>query len=104
MKHRYRLSRSAANDLLDIWYYTVRTWGEAQAEKYLKSLEARFFDLAAEPQKGRTRKELAADYYSYQEARHLIFYRPHDEGIAIARILHEQMDLAERLEEDRGEE
>jgi len=104
MKAGYRLSKSAENDLLEIWDYTVQTWGEAQAEKYLKRLEGRFFDLAAEPQKGRPRKDIASDYLSYHEARHLIFYRSHDEGIAVARILHERMDLAERLEEDPGQD
>lgn len=97
---RYRLSKSAENDLLEIWDYTVRTWGETQAEKYLKRLEARFFDLADEPNKGRPRHDIGLEYLSYHEARHLIFYRPHEKGIAIARILHERMDLAERLEED----
>jgi len=55
-------------------------------------------------QKGRPRKEIASDYLSYHKARHLIFYRSHDEGIAVARILHERMDLAERLEEDPGQD
>lgn len=99
---RYRLSKSAENDLLEIWDYTARTWGESQAEKYLRRLEARFIDLATEPNKGRFRKDLLLEYFSYHEARHLIFYRPYKEGIAIARILHERMDLAERLEEDPG--
>lgn len=99
---RYRLSKSAENDLLEIWDYTARTWGEAQAEKYLKKLEARFLDLAAEPTRGRVRKDLLLEYLSYHEARHLIFYRSHGEGIVIARILHELMDLAERLEDDPG--
>jgi toxin ParE1/3/4 len=104
MKPGYRLSKSAESDLLEIWDYTAHTWGVNQAEKYLKRLESRFFDLAAEPQKGRPRKDLASDYFSYHEVRHLIFYRPQDEGIAIARILHERMDLGERLLEDPGED
>lgn len=99
---RYRLSKSAETDPVEIWDYTARTWGEAQAAKYLKKLEARFLDLADEPSKGRPRHDVGLEYLSYHEARHLIFYRPHEKGIVIARILHERMDLAERLEEDPG--
>jgi hypothetical protein len=32
----YRLTPSAKSDLIEIWHYTAETWGEQQAEKYLK--------------------------------------------------------------------
>ena len=99
---RYRLSRSAENDLAEIWNYTVQSWGEPQAEKYLKGLEARFLELADNPDQGKARKDLSPEYRSYHEARHVLFYSQHNDGIAIARVLHERMDLVERLEDDPG--
>lgn len=98
----YRLSRSAEKDLSGIWDYSVRTWGIAQAERYLNQLEVRFSELAVEPSKGRQQAEVHPDYWCYHEAKHLIFYRPYEGGIAIARVLHERMDVASRLDDDPG--
>lgn len=99
---KYRLSKSAENDLLDIWNYTADTWGVSQAEKYLKRLESRFLDLATKPKKGKLRHDLELEYLSYQESKHIIFYRSFEKGIAIARILHERMDIRNQLEDDSG--
>lgn len=96
---KYRLSKSAANDLAEIWDYTAQTWGDAQAERYLNKLESRFLDLAAEPSKGRVRADIDLGYLSYRQGKHLIFYRAFENGIAIARILHERMDIPIKLEE-----
>jgi plasmid stabilization system protein ParE len=38
----YQLSKLARLDLIDIADYTVDTWGEEQAYRYLNSLEACF--------------------------------------------------------------
>jgi toxin ParE1/3/4 len=35
----YRLTPAAKSDLLGIWNYTVETWGENQAEKYLLDID-----------------------------------------------------------------
>lgn len=99
---KYRLSKSAENDLSGIWDYTVRTWGETQAESYLNQLESRFLDLAADPSQGRPRPDVDGEYLCYHEGRHLIFYLPQEGGIAIARVLHERMDVAGRIEDDPG--
>ena len=98
----YRLSKSAESGLFDIWRYSVETWGEAQAEKYLRQLEVRFLDLAENPAIGRARDELAPGYLSFREACHVIFYTRYKEGIAIARVLHERMDLSYQLGKDPG--
>lgn len=45
--HKYRLTPSAKSDLIEIWNYTVETWGEKQAEKYLQDIEDKLNQLAA---------------------------------------------------------
>ena len=36
----YRLTPAAKSDLLEIWNYTIKNWGEKQAEKFvLRSLK-----------------------------------------------------------------
>jgi plasmid stabilization system protein ParE len=34
----YRFTRSAREDLIDIWLYTQENWGEAQADSYQDAL------------------------------------------------------------------
>jgi len=46
-------SRSAKADLLSIGAYTLQTWGAAQAERYIGSLEACAKLLAGNPALGR---------------------------------------------------
>jgi toxin ParE1/3/4 len=101
---KYRLSKSAEKDLIEIWNYTADIWGRTQAEKYLKKLETRFLDLANYPSKGKVRNDIGfeVEYLSYSEAKHIIFYRPFDSGIAIARVLHERMDIQKQIHDDTG--
>lgn len=44
--HKYRLTPSAKSDLIEIWNYTVETWGEKQAEKYLQDIEDKLNQIA----------------------------------------------------------
>ncbi len=39
----YRLTPAAKSDLLEIWNYTVETWGEKKAEKYLLDIDKNLF-------------------------------------------------------------
>ena len=56
--HEYRLTPSAKSDLIGIWDYTVKTWGEPQAEKYLQDIEDTLNELAANPGLGTQRPEI----------------------------------------------
>lgn len=38
MSDRYSLSAKALADLADIWDYSARHWGEAQAERYVRAI------------------------------------------------------------------
>ena len=48
----YKLTQKADDDLDNIWDYTELTWGIEQAEKYVRSIEACFMDLALGKNKG----------------------------------------------------
>ena len=45
-KKRYRLTAEAAQDLLSIARYTVKTWSSAQSRAYAAELEKTFDSLA----------------------------------------------------------
>ncbi|NKB26858.1 MAG: type II toxin-antitoxin system RelE/ParE family toxin [Rhodobacteraceae bacterium] len=93
---RFTLSHAAENDLSEIWWYTARTWGEAQANLYTGDLNAAFQNLASGGSSGRAYHGREG-YYRYTVARHVIFFKEGDEGIIVMRILHQRMDVNSRL-------
>jgi toxin ParE1/3/4 len=91
-----RFSRRAEADLLGIGRYTLNTWGEAQATRYLDELEAFCGMLADNPALGRSSDEIRPGLRRIEHGRHIIFYRKRTSGgILIVRILHQRM-LPER--------
>lgn len=93
----YRLTPSAKSDLIEIWDYTVRTWGEQHAEKYLQDIEDTLNELAASPGLGRQRPEIAPGYFSFPARKHIIFYLNSGHHIDIIGILHGKMDIDKNL-------
>jgi len=94
---KYRLTPSAKSDLIEIWNYTVGAWGEKQAEKYLQDIEDKLHQLAADPELGRQRPEIAPGYYSFPVRKHIIFFLISDSHIDIIGILHGKMDIDKNL-------
>ena len=91
-------SHQAEDDLIDIWESTYRTWGEAQAERYLDDIEAAMVNLARNPNIGKAREAIRPGYRSWQVKRHVIFYRTIDETLFIVRVLHDRMDPEVQME------
>jgi toxin ParE1/3/4 len=94
------LSRSAKADLLSIGAYTRKTWGVAQAERYLNSLEYCAKLLAGNPSLGRRCEWIRPGLHRFENGRHVLFYRQQEDGILISRILHQSMLPEEQPFED----
>jgi toxin ParE1/3/4 len=94
---KYRLTPAAKSDLLEIWQYSVETWGETQAENYLLKIEATLEKLASNPEIGRKRPEVTPGYFSFPVEKHIIFYLCSDNYIDIIGILHGRMDIKNNL-------
>jgi toxin ParE1/3/4 len=94
---KYRLTPTAKSDFVEIWNYSVETWGLKQAEKYLQDIEDTLNQLAANPELGRQRPEIASGYYSFPAQKHIIFYLISDSYIDIIGILHGKMDIDKNL-------
>jgi toxin ParE1/3/4 len=86
-----RFSRSAKADLLSIGAYTLQTWGAAQAERYLESLEQCSKLLAGNPALGRPCDWIRPGLCRFEKGRHVVFYRREENGILVSRILHQSM-------------
>jgi len=97
---RYRLSKLAKLDLIEIAEYTVDRWGLEQADRYLDSLSRCFELLVSQPRIGRPCDRIRKGYRRIEHEKHVIFYLVGEEGIFISRILHQNMLPGKHLFED----
>ncbi len=94
----FRLTRKAVEDINGIWYYTFEKWSENQADKYYNMLLSFCEELANQPNIGKKYTNILPDLMGFKAQRHIIFYRVIDSDlIEIIRILHERMDISNRM-------
>mgnify|MGYP003610185443 CR=1 FL=1 len=97
---KYKLTNQAVEDLTNIWEYSFEKWSEKQAEIYYKMLVENFEHIAENPNIGKSYREIKEELFGLKANRHIIFYRKLiNNPIEITRILHEQMDLKNRINE-----
>lgn len=94
---RYSLYKKARQQLIDIWLYTAEQWGEVQADKYVDGLYEIFKNMDnASWRKVEDNRFLGVYFLRYEK--HFVFFRELSTGhIGIISILHERMNLPERL-------
>lgn len=94
----YRLSKEAIKDLSNIWNFTFEIWSENQANKYYGQIKEGFREISIDPEIGRNFIGVDKSFLGYHVNRHIIFYRKHKtKRIEIVRILHEKMDIPNRM-------
>lgn len=87
-------SPAARGDLDDIWDYTIRNWGEEQAERYVRAIAMMCAALADGTHPGRSIDGVRAGYRKQAIGSHVVFYRRAEAGgITVMRILHQRMDV-----------
>ncbi len=97
---KYELTNKAVEDLAGIWEYTIENWSEQQADRYYNLLLDSCQDIANNPELGKNYEEIRSDLLGLSTARHIIFYRKRiNKPVEITRILHEEMDLKNRITE-----
>lgn len=93
----YKLSLLAEQDLLSIFTFSIRTWGDLQAKTYAQEIDAGLSNLAQHLKLGRPRGELYPKAFSFPIERHIAYYHHCESGIEIARVLHQKMDPIKHL-------
>lgn len=99
-----RIHPAAEARIHEIWDYTADTWGTRQADKYVRDLVKAIHEAAA---KRRLWRPLVDDelkgIHFFRHAHHYVFFRDLGGGdIGVISVLHENMDLPNRLREDGG--
>jgi len=94
----YKLTTKAVDDLSMIWNYTIDKWSEYQADKYYFMLLETCYEVACNPDLGKNYSLVSENLLGFKAGRHIIFYRKNEENqVEITRILHEQMDLKDKI-------
>ena len=92
-----KLSPRARQDFIDILRYTGETWGVPQLDAYESRLRNALGVLGDNPLIGKPGRGLPGNYRLYYIGAHVIVYRIEPDGIGVARILHQRMQLADYL-------
>ena len=102
MAHRIYLS--ARRRLVEIWDYTEETWGAEQADRYIEGLFTDLESIAENRLRWRPVQEEGFEGVFFTKYRHhFIFFRDLGSELGVVTVLHESMDLPDRLREDAGD-
>ncbi len=97
----YKISFQASEDIENIWLYTIENWSLEQADRYVNLIFDEIEYLADHPNSGKDFNHIRKNYRCSKVKSHIIFYRLTDKQniIEIIRVLHQRMDIANRLSE-----
>ena len=93
----YKLSKEADNDLIELYVYGYKQFGESRAENYFSELENCFQLLSETPLICRERKEFNPHIRIHHHGRHIVIYLIQTDHILIVRVLHDSMDIQQHL-------
>ena len=93
---RYRIARAAQGDLDEIWCH-IGSFDVRAADRWLDAVERRFTVLAKQPHAGQSRPDLAPELRFLPVGNYLIFYRPIENGVEIARVIHGARDYGPKF-------
>lgn len=94
----YRISDAAIIDLDKIWLYTLETWSAEQADRYYNLLIEEIKYIAIDFESGKEMNHIKSGYRAAKVKSHIIFYKKaNDDIIEVIRILHQMMDIPNRL-------
>ncbi|WNC73981.1 type II toxin-antitoxin system RelE/ParE family toxin [Thalassotalea psychrophila] len=88
---------AASNDLINIYRYSLKEYGQQQAEKYFTNIDSAIQKIALNPYFYVKRVEFTPAIRICPERKHLIIYDLQADSILIIRILHCKMELKEHL-------
>ena len=92
------MSKKAKADLLGIGGITVKKWGVAKRNIYLKQFDKCFTQLSENPGLGVVCDYIKDGYRKFPQGSHLIFYKLSSSNVVeIIRILHQSMDEESNL-------
>lgn len=94
----FQLTSDAAADLLEIARYTIQKWGKARAKKYEQKLKESFATIGRGEAHARILFENWPELrFSHCEHHYIFFLMRPAQSTAIIAILHERMNMIQRI-------
>ena len=98
MKNRFRISKQALADIDKIWLYTLENWSLGLANHYYRLIYQEIEFITDDFESGKDIGKIKQGYKQTKVKSHLIIYKKaEDEKIEIVRVLHQMMDIPNRL-------
>ena len=95
---KYRISDKASEDIDRIWLYTLENWSVEQADRYYRLIYQEILFIVEDFETGKDITKIKTGYRQAKVKSHLIIYKRADDGIIeIVRVLHQMMDIPNRL-------
>lgn len=98
MKNKYPISKPAIEDIDKIWLNTLENWSLNQANHYYRLIFQEIEFIAEEFESGKDIGKIKPSYRQTNIKSHLIIYKIGDDNVTeIVRVLHQMMDVPNRL-------
>jgi toxin ParE1/3/4 len=95
----YVFAPAADADLVDIWFYTVETWNQEQADRYTTRVVDTCRRIAAGQVRGKPVADIGGNYFKASVGSHFVVYKRDADLIVVVRILHQRMDIQSHIQE-----
>ena len=101
MIKKYRISEKAISDLERIWFFTLNKWSREQADRYYNLIIDEIEYIVDNFELSRRIDYILPGYRMTKVKSHFIFFKLTEGNVVeIIRILHQSMDIENRLKED----
>ena len=99
---RHKIYKAASRRIIEIWHYTDRTWGEKQADKYVRGIYNAIEEAAGNRYLWRKveHEGIKGIFFVRYEHHYVFFLELSKDVLGIVDILHENMDIPNRLKAD----
>lgn len=102
MRAKYRISKKALDDLERIWFYTLHEWSKEQADRYHGLLIDEIEYIVDNYELCRNMDHVRLGYRMSKVKSHMIFLKKSEDNIIeVVRILHQMMDIENRLKGEK---
>ncbi len=95
------ISEEAKSDIEKIWLFTFENWSIEQADRYYDLIMNEIEYIAKNPSSGKDFSAIRKGYFRTRIKSNFIFYKVNlkQNQLEIIRILHQRMDIENRLKE-----
>ena len=91
---------AARKDLREIFTYTTKTWGIAQARQYSEQLKQHTIAIVEFRAQSKPNLGASVDVHQSHCRKHIFVFERKGDKVLIVRILHEAMDIPRHLKLD----